>query len=197
MDDLLEWFKEADGFFQGTKAPHKWVLQAEQEITALRARLEAVEKERDALKVVQCWTAGEPPKYLRGEWFIAKSKHKDRVVLRALSEENSYDYTTADGTYIVAENVVAWMQFPDSNYISYVEGGEAASEAIARAERAEAALATARRDDLVRLRDAVEGAQHWLTVSLFTNAEHARAKEQIAYVIAEMDALIAHEEPTT
>ena len=62
-----------------------------------------------------------------------------------------------------------------------------------RAERAEAALATARMDDLVRLRDAVEGAQHWLTVSLFTNAEHARAKEQLAYVIAEMDALIEPE----
>jgi hypothetical protein len=52
------------------------------------------------------------------------------------------------------------------------------------------------RDDLVRLRDAVEGAQHWLTVSLFTNAEHARAKEQLAYVIAAIDALIAQEEPT-
>ena len=32
LDDLIEWFAEADGFSQGRKAPHKWVLQAEQEL---------------------------------------------------------------------------------------------------------------------------------------------------------------------
>jgi hypothetical protein len=50
-----------------------------------------------------------------------------------------------------------------------------------------------RRDELVGLRDAVEGAQEWLTVSRFTNAEHARAKEQLAYVIGSMNAMIAQE----
>jgi hypothetical protein len=47
------------------------------------------------------------------------------------------------------------------------------------------------RGDLIKLRDAVEGAQEWLCVSRFTNAEHARAKEQLAYVIGAMNALIA------
>lgn len=32
MDDLVEWFAEANGFSQGRAAPHKWVLQAEQEL---------------------------------------------------------------------------------------------------------------------------------------------------------------------
>jgi hypothetical protein len=48
-DDLIDWFEEADGFCGGTRAPHKWVLQAHSEIILLRARLAEVEKERDAL----------------------------------------------------------------------------------------------------------------------------------------------------
>lgn len=36
--ELLAWFDESGGFNQGTKAPHKWVLRAEQE---LRRNLEA------------------------------------------------------------------------------------------------------------------------------------------------------------
>jgi hypothetical protein len=42
-DDLIKWFKEADGFSQGTKAPHKWVLQAEQEIRMLRRMVAATD----------------------------------------------------------------------------------------------------------------------------------------------------------
>jgi hypothetical protein len=32
---LAEWFDEEDGFRQGTKAPHKWVLQADAELRRL------------------------------------------------------------------------------------------------------------------------------------------------------------------
>lgn len=39
MNDLIAWFKEAGGFEQGTKAPHKWVLQAEQELRIQAAAL--------------------------------------------------------------------------------------------------------------------------------------------------------------
>ena len=39
MDDLVEWFEEADGFSFGTKAPHKWVLQAEQELRTQAAAI--------------------------------------------------------------------------------------------------------------------------------------------------------------
>ena len=42
-DDLLDWFAESDGFAHGTKAPHKWVLQAEQEIRWLQARVAELE----------------------------------------------------------------------------------------------------------------------------------------------------------
>lgn len=37
---LVEWFEEGGGFQQGTKAPHKWVLQAEQELRRLHAESE-------------------------------------------------------------------------------------------------------------------------------------------------------------
>ena len=114
----------------------------------LEARLEVVEAERDALrterdaaKITQVWMAGEPPKHIRDEWFIAKTIHGDRVVLRALPEEWKYDYKTADETYMAAKNIAAWMQMPDSGYVSYVEGGAVTAEAVARAEAAEAKVA--------------------------------------------------------
>lgn len=63
------------------------------------------------------WISGEPPKPWRDEWFIAKTIHGDKVVLRSLPEEWSYDYTTADHTYMISANIVCWMQFPDSDFI--------------------------------------------------------------------------------
>lgn len=39
MSDLIQWFEEGGGFTQGTKAPHKWVLQAEQELRIQTAAL--------------------------------------------------------------------------------------------------------------------------------------------------------------
>ena len=39
MDDLVEWFEEADGFSFGTKAPHKWLLQAAQELRTQAAAI--------------------------------------------------------------------------------------------------------------------------------------------------------------
>lgn len=64
------------------------------------------------------WYEGEPPKPWRSEWFIAETIWGDRVVLTALPEEYTYDYETADGTYIKANNVKRWMQFPDSQFIA-------------------------------------------------------------------------------
>jgi hypothetical protein len=67
------------------------------------------------------WNEGEPPKPWRGEWFIAETIHGDRVVLRSLPEEWTYDYTTADDTYLMAKNIKRWMQFPDSQFRDYEE----------------------------------------------------------------------------
>lgn len=68
---------------------------------------------------VMKWFPGEPPKYLRGEWFIAQLDTGERVVLRALPEEFSYDYKTADDTYYAASKIKKWMQFPDSQFLPF------------------------------------------------------------------------------
>ena len=78
-------------------------------------RLRATTKEHPVCE----WADREPPKPFRGEWFIAETIWGDRVVLRALPEDFSYDYKTADGTYIKADKIKRWMQFPDSQFIPY------------------------------------------------------------------------------
>lgn len=61
------------------------------------------------------WSEGVPPKWF-DEWFIAKTTHGEKMVVRSLPEEYAYDYTTADGTYIKRERVSSWMQFPDGQF---------------------------------------------------------------------------------
>lgn len=68
--------------------------------------------------VPDVWIEGYPNHTYASEWFIAHTIYNDRVVLRALPEEYSYDFTTADGTYMQKENVKRWMQFPDSDFIA-------------------------------------------------------------------------------
>jgi hypothetical protein len=64
------------------------------------------------------WREGSPPHPWDKEWFIAKTTFDDRVVLKALPEEYTYDFKTADDTYIKRDCITQWMQFPDSQYIS-------------------------------------------------------------------------------
>ncbi len=110
---------------------------AAEQADQLRADLAAAVAEREKLRAIDCgWIAGQPPRYIGEEWFIAKTIHSERVVLRALGDGHSYDYTTADGTYMRAKNIVKWMQFPDSQYKS-----AAIAEITVRAEQAEARLA--------------------------------------------------------
>jgi hypothetical protein len=74
------------------------------------------------------WHAGFPPKPFCDEWFIAVTTFGDRVVLKALPEDYSYDFKTADETYIMKEKIRCWMQFPDSKFIPYkAEGREGES----------------------------------------------------------------------
>ena len=63
------------------------------------------------------WYDGEPPFPQNQEPFIAQTTYGDRVVLRVLSKEYSYDYITADGAYLKAESVKRWMQFPDCQFL--------------------------------------------------------------------------------
>lgn len=91
---------------------------AETSVTRAEAA-EARVAELEAVKTPVCeWTPGAPPKLYTGEWFIARTKSGDPVVLRALPYGWSYDFTTADSTYIKAENVTHWMQLPESEYVS-------------------------------------------------------------------------------
>lgn len=73
--------------------------------------------ERKADPVAWHWRNGAPPKPWSDEWFIAETTYGDRVVLRSLPEDWTYDFKTADDTYIKADRVKRWMQFPDSHYI--------------------------------------------------------------------------------
>ena len=64
------------------------------------------------------WHEGCPRHPYGSEWFIAKLDNGQRVVLKELPEEHSYDYRTADETYYSAYRIAAWMQFPDSQYVA-------------------------------------------------------------------------------
>jgi len=63
------------------------------------------------------WIDGAPDKPWSEEWFIAITEWGDRVVLIALPNEYSYDFKTADETYIKREKIRRWMPFPDSEYV--------------------------------------------------------------------------------
>lgn len=65
----------------------------------------------------QPWHAGAPAKPWSLEWFIAETTYGDRVVLVALPDEWTYDFKTADDTYIKADKIRRWMQFPDSEFV--------------------------------------------------------------------------------
>lgn len=64
------------------------------------------------------WRDGAPGNPWDKEWFIAETTYGDRVVLTALPKEWTYDFKTADETYIKADKIKRWMQFPDSQFIS-------------------------------------------------------------------------------
>ena len=65
------------------------------------------------------WIAGTPPHPYDKEWFIAKLDNGQKVVLKALPEEYSYDFRTADDTYYKSYRVKQWMQFPDSEFVPF------------------------------------------------------------------------------
>lgn len=78
--------------------------------------------ETNSDKINCIWHKGSPSKCYGEEWFIALLNNGDRVVLRSLPEEFSYDYTTADETYYKKERIEKWMQFPDSHFVDFDKG---------------------------------------------------------------------------
>lgn len=72
---------------------------------------------QDDAKDELMWRDGEPPFPQNQEWFIAETTYGDRVVLCALPKGMSHDYKTADETYLRANLIKRWMQFPDCEYL--------------------------------------------------------------------------------
>lgn len=65
------------------------------------------------------WIQGAPSGFRAEEWFIAQTIYGDRVVLRALRalpKGHTYDFKTADNTYIARDKIAKWMPFPDSEF---------------------------------------------------------------------------------
>ncbi|KFJ08708.1 hypothetical protein DR66_6069 [Delftia acidovorans] len=80
--ELLDWFRESDGFGQGTKAPHKWVLRAEQELRRLQADNEAM---RETLEFVERWAVHHASKpHMTAELALGSIQHHPEI--RAITE---------------------------------------------------------------------------------------------------------------
>ena len=79
-------------------------------------RDEVINKLNEQVSYFQ-WHDGIPNSFRASEWFIAETTYGDRVVLKALPEGYSYDFKTADETFIKKDKIKRWMQFPDSEYL--------------------------------------------------------------------------------
>lgn len=65
------------------------------------------------------WVKGAPPKPYDREWFLAQTDSGDYVVLRPLPDHWSYDYTTADSTYIMRDRIARWAQLSCSQFVHF------------------------------------------------------------------------------
>lgn len=87
---------------------------------------EVIESLKDALAqqekpehVMFAWNEGYPKSFYAEEWFIAKTIYGDKVVLKALPEEYTYDFTTADsGELSYAVNGNAWFCHEDLEFVA-------------------------------------------------------------------------------
>lgn len=118
------------------------------------------------LEAITAWTNGCPPSPYGEAWFIAETIYGDRVVLKELPKEFTYDYKTADETYFMRRNIAKWMQFPDSQYRPY------AADRIAELEATVAHLAKVADEKEAQ---AEQNAALWRELE----AENARLKEAL------------------
>jgi len=98
------------------------------DLNSAKSRIAELEAEKARCFIPEgVWHEGCPRHPYGSEWFIAKLDNGQRVVLKELPEEHSYDYRTADETYYSAYRIAAWMQFPDSQYVAALAQQGAAS----------------------------------------------------------------------
>lgn len=112
MRSAIDWVQELSNY-EGNTLGHKIFHRFK---IVKRIQQDAIASQRAEPQAI--WHKGCPDKIYGSEWFIAETIHGDRVVLKTLPEEYSYDYKTADETYIMAKNIKRWMQFPDSQFIT-------------------------------------------------------------------------------
>ncbi|MBP6954494.1 MAG: hypothetical protein KBC45_08735 [Pseudomonas sp.] len=79
--------------------------------------IDGVPRETDQQPAAGVWRDGEPPHPWKCEDFLAQMKEGRLVVLSPLPEEYTYDYTTADGTYVMRTSIRRWAQLSTSNYV--------------------------------------------------------------------------------
>lgn len=73
------------------------------------------------------WIDGSPPAPRDGEWFLASTIYGDKVALKPLPEENAFDFTTADGTYMMRASIKKWAQLSTSQYVPCDERPQASA----------------------------------------------------------------------
>lgn len=97
-----------------------------------------------------CWREGVPGHVHASEWFIAETTDGERVVLIARSENDVFDFRTADHTYYMKSKVKRWMQFPDSEFAAPVDAQQDAERAVFDAQQAQPAQRLSLPDFMVR-----------------------------------------------
>lgn len=67
------------------------------------------------------WIDGSPPAPWDDEWFLASTIYGHKIALKPLPEEYAYDFTTADGTYMMRASIKKWAQLSTSQYVPCYE----------------------------------------------------------------------------
>tara|TARA_R110001606_G_scaffold239719_1_gene387876 strand:+ start:805 stop:1515 length:711 start_codon:yes stop_codon:yes gene_type:complete len=116
---IAELEKERDEWHRLFDSAGQLSKNACDDLNSAKSRIAELEAEKARCFIPEgVWHEGCPRHPYGSEWFIAKLDNGQRVVLKELPEEHSYDYRTADETYYSAYRIAAWMQFPDSQYVA-------------------------------------------------------------------------------
>ena len=106
INELCQWFNEGDGFKQGTAAPHKWVLQANSEISRQHARIAELESQ-----LAQRFDAADMAT-------AAAQGFRDGAAKEQQAEWRHIETAPKDGSYLLL-----WEQYSDAPFVGYWSGG--------------------------------------------------------------------------
>lgn len=147
-DDLLSWFAEEKGFSQGTKAPHKWVLQAEQELRTLRAQLDSTLKDRALIIAERDRTFA----LMLARAEAAEARADAAVKVKPLVWENDNWTFRVRAKASIGDYVIWWGYNGEKHSLRFDD------RAVTEHHTLEAAKAAAQADHDARIRAAIGGA---------------------------------------